>query len=145
MLVIFPSFAVIWSTAPEAYYYWGVMGRDSWFQQCAGKHAFFPFNIRYYWGDAPIQIIGDCPPPPPPPASGTYDYVHIYGTDKLLFLMFQLLSDERVENEKRQHAMDKRIQELRKKYGLLPGEGVVYTMLSIRWCETFPDVCHIKF
>ena len=35
------------STAPEAYYYWG---RDSWFQQCAGKHAFFSFKIRYWGG-----------------------------------------------------------------------------------------------
>ena len=34
----------------------------------------------------------------------------------------QLLEDEQVENEKRVQAMNKRVQELRKVHGLLPGK-----------------------
>ena len=36
--------------------------------------------------------------------------------------MFQLVVDENNESEKRFSAMDKRIQELRKRHGLLPGK-----------------------
>ena len=36
-------------------------------------------------------------------------------------VLFQLLRDEQVENEKRVLAMDKRVQDLRKMHGLLPG------------------------
>ena len=41
-------------------------GRDSWFQQCAGKHAFFSFKLRYYWGAMPpSRLLGGGPPLPP--------------------------------------------------------------------------------
>ena len=42
-------------------------GRDSWFQQCAGKAVcIFSFKIRYYWGRCPHRRMrqGGCSPPP---------------------------------------------------------------------------------
>ena len=50
-------------------------GRDSWFQQCAGKHAFFSIQYNILLGaDAPPSRLlrGGCLSPPPPPASGAY-------------------------------------------------------------------------
>jgi hypothetical protein len=46
----------------------------------------------------------------------------------------QLMSDEYMEHKKRVQTLDTKIQDLRKKHGLLPGNNITLHVFNLLWC-----------